>query len=483
MRNFFLHINLKVALVLSLLFFISEGIVAQKLTLFEAIALAQEKSISKRKAETDLILAQNQLKIMESGLKPQLSLGATLPNFYKTSSAITQPDGTISFLPITQDNSSLNFSLSQRLLSTNTRFFAETQMRRYHDYSDLGLTSFNSTPFRIGIEQPLNGFNSLKWNQKIFGLEQESARLKLDINREEIATEVTVAYFDLLIAKTNLEIAQTNAENNQKIYEIALERDRLGKISRSDFLQLELSLNSSRQEILNARRELIRTNSRLREVMNLDLHDDAVLDAVAPENLSQSELDPSKAADIAWQRRPEHLDFRKQILEAEKALEQAGKENGWQATLFATLGYVGTGSQFSHSYQNPQSENMVQVGLSIPILDGGRRKYSIQSNQQNKNYIVAETEYQEQVFKQNVRQLALQFKNIREEVELGRKSLDIAGKRYEIANQRYVLNDISITDLGIAFNERDMAWRNYISLLRGYWVSYYTLRQLTLENF
>ena len=481
MKIIYQHIDLKFIL-LSCLFFISTTLRAQKLSLFEAITFAQEKAMSRQKVENNFILAKNQLKIMEAGLKPQLSLGATLPSFYKTSSAITQPDGTINFLPITQDNSSLNFSLSQRLLSTNTRFFAETQMRRYHDYSDLGLNSFNSTPFRIGIEQPLNGFNSLKWNQKIFGLEQESARLRLDINREEIATEVTLAYFDLLIAKTNLEIAQTNAENNQKIYEIALERDQLGKISRSDFLQLELSLNSSHQEILNARRELIRTNSRLREVMNLDLHDDAVLDAVAPENLSQSELDPSKAADIAWQRRPEHLDFRKQIIEAEKALEQAGKENGWQATLFATLGYVGTGSQFSHSYQNAQAENMVQVGLSIPILDGGRRKYSIQSNQQNKNYIVAETEYQEQVFKQNVRQLALQFKNIREEVELGKKSLEIAGKRYEIANQRYVLNDISITDLGIAFNERDMAWRNYISLLRGYWVTYYTLRQLTLED-
>lgn len=481
MRIFYQNIDLKLAL-LSGLLFVSATLNAQQLSLFEAIALAQERGMSQQKVENDFVLAKNRLKIMEANLKPQLSLGATLPNFYKTSSAITQPDGTIHFLPIAQDNSSLNFSLSQRLLTTNTRLFAETQMRRYQDYSETGLTSFNAIPFRIGIEQPLNGFNSLKWDKKIFDLEQQSSRIKLDINREQIATEVTVAYFDLLIAKTNLEIAQTNAKNNQKIHEITLERDRLGKISKSDFLQLELSLNSSKQEIINARRELIRTNARLREVLNLDLHDDSILEPLVPENLEEIVLNPVNMADLAWQRRPEQMDYRKLILEAEKSLEQAGKENGWQATLFATLGYVGTGSQFSQSYHTPQPENMVQVGLNIPILDGGRRKYSIQSNQHNRDYLTAETAYQEQVFKQNVRQLTLQFTEIGEEVALGKKSMEIAEERYEIANQRYVLNDISITDLGIAFSERDMAWRNYISLLRGYWVTYYTLRQLTLED-
>ncbi|MCY1378099.1 Outer membrane efflux protein [compost metagenome] len=131
----------------------------------------------------------------------------------------------------------------------------------------------------------------------------------------------------------------------------------------------------------------------------------------------------------------------------------------------------------------PQVENFVQLTLRVPLLDGGKRKYSVNSARERQQYTEAEKEFTGLAFRQNVRQLVFQFRELNTEVELGAKSLEIARERYEIANRRYILNDISITDLSIAFNVRDMAWRNYTGLLRAYWVTYYALRQLTLENF
>ena len=55
--------------------------------------------------------------------------------------------------------------------------------------------------------------------------------------------------------------------------------------------------------------------------------------------------------------------------------------------------------------------------------------------------------------------------------------------RFEISRQRYVLGDISITDLTIAQREKDQAQRDYIDTLRNYWFAYFQLRKLTGYDF
>lgn len=448
------------------------------LHLDRAIRLGQEHALAPKQANMEYAVAQHRLHYLDAEFKPQLSLGATLPNYYKTTTAITQPDGTLSFLPISQDNSSLSLNLGQRIRGTNTLFFAETRMRRYQDFT--GSTQFNSVPFRLGLEQPLNQFNSFKWDRRRAELEVALRASRWSIREAEVATAVTVAYFDLLTAQVNQEIARTNAENSDKIYKIALERDKLGKISKSDLLQLELSLNSALQSSITARREVIRANADVKEAMGFGTEDDRIYAVKMPELLIGEDFEAKGAADRAWENRPEKKEMEKQLLEMERALEEARKNHGWQGTISATVGWVGTGARFPLSYEVPQLENLVQVTLRVPILDGGKRVWSKRAAEAQQQFTALEAEVKEGNFKQQVRQWVHQFEALKEEVAWGEKSLDLARQRYGIANQRYILNDISITDLSLAFNERDQAWRNYTNLLRAYWITYYTLRQLTL---
>ncbi|MFS0489407.1 TolC family protein [Leadbetterella byssophila] len=448
------------------------------LSLDKAIRLAQEFSLSPKKSEMELLVAQTNVKYLDAEFKPQLSLGATLPQYYKTTSAVTQPDGTISFVPISQDNSSLNLQLTQRLRSSNTRFFAETRLRRYQDFT--GSTQYNSVPFRIGIEQPLNFFNAMKWDKKLADLSLDLTKAQWRIRQAKLSSEVTTAFFELLSAQVNLEIARTNARNSEKIYQIALERDKLGKISKSDLLQLELSLHSAEQSSINAKREVIRANANLKELMGYGVEEDEIFVLKMPEILLFETFLPEATAEKAWANRPEKKQMEKLLLETERALKETRQNHSWQGSLSATLGWVGTGARFPLSYEVPQMENLVQVTLRVPILDGGKKQWSTKSAQAQLEYTQLEAEYAEKNFKQMVRQWVHQYEELKAEVEWGAKSLAIARQRYDIANQRYLLNDISITDLSIAFSERDQAWRNYTQLLRAYWVTYYTLKQLTL---
>ncbi len=72
---------------------------------------------------------------------------------------------------------------------------------------------------------------------------------------------------------------------------------------------------------------------------------------------------------------------------------------------------------------------------------------------------------------------------LREQLALVREADQIAQERYQIAKDRFVLGDLSITDLNLAIQEKDRAKRDYVTALRLFWDAHYTLRTLTLYDF
>ncbi|MFN7261754.1 MAG: TolC family protein, partial [Cyclobacteriaceae bacterium] len=64
-----------------------------------------------------------------------------------------------------------------------------------------------------------------------------------------------------------------------------------------------------------------------------------------------------------------------------------------------------------------------------------------------------------------------------------KKSDQVARERYNVAQNRYLIGKIDITNLNIALTEKDNAKRSYLEALRTYWSSYFNLRRLTLFDF
>jgi len=59
----------------------------------------------------------------------------------------------------------------------------------------------------------------------------------------------------------------------------------------------------------------------------------------------------------------------------------------------------------------------------------------------------------------------------------------VAGKRFDVAYNRYVIGKINIGDLYIAQSEKDAALEQFVSGLRDYWLAFYQLRRITLYDF
>ncbi|HEY8935172.1 MAG TPA: TolC family protein, partial [Cyclobacteriaceae bacterium] len=76
-----------------------------------------------------------------------------------------------------------------------------------------------------------------------------------------------------------------------------------------------------------------------------------------------------------------------------------------------------------------------------------------------------------------------QFDVLRLQIDITKKSDAVAQERYNVAQNRYLIGKIDITNLNIALTEKDAAKRSYIDALKSFWTSYYDLRGLTLYDF
>jgi outer membrane protein TolC len=102
------------------------------------------------------------------------------------------------------------------------------------------------------------------------------------------------------------------------------------------------------------------------------------------------------------------------------------------------------------------------------------------ANEQFTEYAV---EQDKQIFRQQIVTQVTLFNMMKEQLRLTAHADTIASEKYKIARERYVLGDLSITDLSIAFQQNDQAKRDYISALRDFWGAYYQLRYLSLYDF
>jgi outer membrane protein TolC len=116
-------------------------------------------------------------------------------------------------------------------------------------------------------------------------------------------------------------------------------------------------------------------------------------------------------------------------------------------------------------------------------MDWGRSKARVETAKANLQYAQQSVEQDKLTFQQEIYTQVTLFEMLQKQVNLTKETDDIATNRYQIAQDRFILSDLSITDLGIALQEKDRAKRDYIQALRDYWQAYFKLRLYTLYDF
>ena len=154
-----------------------------------------------------------------------------------------------------------------------------------------------------------------------------------------------------------------------------------------------------------------------------------------------------------------------------------------EINLFAQIGYTGTDHYFSGSYDNLKSNQVVQVGFEIPLVDWGRRKGMVKVAESNRKLVESQVRQETMNFRQNLFILVERYGNQLQQVKIAKRADEIAQKRYLTNEETFLVGKISTLDLNDSRVKKDEARRNYINELYLYWYYYYQIRSLTLWDY
>lgn len=450
------------------------------LTLQQTLEIARKNSELAQSIRADYKSYLWNYRSVKASLLPQISLGGTLPNYFRSINPITQPDGTVKLFSQSQLNNDLTLNLQQSILLTGGTVFLSSGLSQYNIINE-GYNYWQSSPLRIGFIQPLSLFNSVKWNFEQTRLRMTRATKAQIESLEDLNLQITQAYFNLYVGSMQLENARQNAITNDTLYKISTGRFKMGKIAENELLQIELQLMNAQNSVAKNELQVTTATKRLRNLLgmtgevgfNLAPVTDAPIFAV----------DVKKAIAEARQNRSDIVGFRLTENQAEMELKRAQSDKFASGSVSASFGLNQSADNLKSAYIDPLNSQRINVGISIPLVGWGKYKSEISSSEYHLESVKEQLEYQERDFDIQVETSVNEFKQLQAQLLISAKSDTIAQKRYTVAKNRYLLGKISITDLGLAQSDKDEALIDYVRTLQQYWVSYYQLRRNTLFDF
>ncbi len=417
--------------------------------------------------------------------KPNILFNAnTLPLFNRSIEGVTQPGGQIIYVERAYMNNSMNVGLTQSVAATGGTVFLNTGLSRLDIFATDGnpaAISYLSNPINFGFVQPLFQFNDLKWQRKIEPLRYLESEKLYSEQMESVANQAAGYFFNLLISQLDAQAAERDKANADTLLVLSRGRYEVGKIAETDLLQVELNAMQAETRLAAAQLEMQTNAEQLRDF--LDLQGDIQFDLVPPYDLPEVIIDEKEALAYAMNNRSNIVSFDRRLIEANMDVQRAKGDNGVRASIQGSFGLTQTGAELNSVYRDLIDQEVVTVGLSVPIADWGKSKARREVALANLDLEQRQVDQERENFKRTVVLRAQQFDLVRRNAEIAGRYQEAARKRYEITYQRYLIGKISITDLNLALSDQESSRRAYLQAVREFWMSLYELRGLTLYDF
>ncbi|MRR20256.1 TolC family protein [bacterium] len=453
----------------------------KRLTLDDVVRLASEQSPYALIARNRFRASYWQYRTFVAEYRPALTLAGTLPDYSTAYSrvwnSVTQQYEYAS-TNVLQTSGSL--ALAQNIGMTGGSISLVSDLTYEKDF-ERDTEKYITAPLNIRLTQPLFRFNELKWQKKIEPLKYEEARKKYLSDVENVHIMAVQYFFNLALAQINKEIAETNMQNADTLYQIAKGRYNLGTIAEDELLNLELSYLNAGTAINESEINLRDRELKLRSF--LGFNQTVRLELLIPGEIPALEVEVSEVLRLAEENNPELIAMERQLVEARSSVAQAKAEKGLNANLTASYGLRDQDPVFEEAYNDPNQQQIIRVGFTLPILDWGLGRGRYKMAQSNEELTRVTVEQSRVDFEQQLMLDVQQFNLQDDQVRIAAKSDTVAAKMYEVTKQRFLIGRIDVLELNNADTKKDQNKRSYIQALSNYWSYYYNMRALTLYDF
>ncbi|HET6560103.1 MAG TPA: TolC family protein [Prolixibacteraceae bacterium] len=452
------------------------------LPLHEAILLAQDSSLSAFRSKYAYEAGYWSFRNYKARRLPTLNM--TLNPFTYNRSITKQFNSTDSSYRYYEGqnlNNSIGLNLQQGITLTGGKVYVESDLGRLENFVGLKGASYSATPFRAGINQPIFGFNTYKWEKMIEPLKFQKAKLDFIQSAENIAIETVNLYFALVFAQQNLQIARANFANADTLYQIGQKRFKLFSINKADLLTLQLELINSKNRLKEAYNNYERSVSAI--CIYLNIPQDKVISTIVPVNISLTAIEREVVFDLARKNNPFYVGIDQQLIESDRDLERIRIESRFSSNLELSFGLNQIGKNLPDAFTNLSDQQMVNLRFQIPLIDWGQKRgrYNLAKSQQK---LQSSTLKQREIdFEQDMLISINEFNLQVEMVKSAKEAADVAVEVYEMNKQRFVLGQMDVNTLIMQLNRKENAILSHVNTLYKYWKLYYNLRYLTLFDF
>lgn len=472
------HRLIPLSLLMAMAWMLPPMATAQKLTLANAIKIAQENSLDAKSARFSFLASYWTYRSFRAELLPSVNLSGGLMNFnHSLVETRNYEDGRLAYVSNNTLSNNLTLSVDQQIAATGGTVSLQSYLYRLDQFS-YDERTYNSQPLRISYRQPLRAYNSLKWQKKTAPLEYEIAQKKFATAMQDVAIKVTALFFNVLSAQSNYQQSKSSAEERKALYAMAQKRLELGTTTKSEVLQMELSQINAR--VSEARNRLSLDDAMYDLFSYLRVTDYEQAELLPPYSVPDIVLSMDEVLQKAMANSSHTREQRLQMLSAEQNLAQAKSNKGLQVTLSGELGFMQSGQDISSAYRNLRDNEVIGLTLRLPIFDWGVSKGRVRMAQAQLEVVRTQQEQNHQDYIQELRKKVMQFNAQPTQCRDALRAQEIAEERYDIMRRRYETGTVTVTDLNTAQQEMTSAKAQYISQLSTFWNDYYALQKSTL---
>jgi len=319
--------------------------------------------------------------------------------------------------------------------------------------------SFDEYSGSLSLNQLIFDFWKTKTQVDIQKLNVDSSRSDLDNTSELVVLGVKQAYYGVLQAKKNRDVAEETVGQFQQHLEQARGFYEVGTKPKFDVTKAEVDLSNARLNLIKAENALKISRVTLNNAIGVpDAPEYSIEDNLS---FQKYEITFAQAIGQAYTNRPDlqSLIFRRRAAEQSIALAK----KGYYPEVTGSAVYNRSGQSF------PLDEGWsAGVSLTFPVFSGFLTKYQVEESRANLKVISANEETLKQSILLDVQQGYLNLAQAEESIKTADLTVKQATENLDIANGRYsagVGNPIEVTDAEVSLTNAKTA---YIQALYDY---------------
>lgn len=299
-------------------------------------------------------------------------------------------------------------------------------------------------PIRLGVNNTSNA--QLSVSQQLFNRDvllankskedvRRQAKQNTGINKVEIITSVSKAFYDVLATIQQIRVADENIIRIQNSLKVATSQYQAGIADKTDYKRATILLNNTKATRASGQSVLEAKMSYLKNLMG---YPDSVVLHISYDSLSlekETGLDTLQQPDIS--RRPEYgfLQTQQKLLYANLQYEKWAYLPEMSVNGAYNFNYLN--NQFGKLYNNNFPSSFASLTLSFPIVQGGKRKANIdQVNWQIKRNALDMLQFKQTMNTQYAQALAAYKSNYSNYMAL-KENLALAKEVYAVIDLQY----------------------------------------------